>query len=796
MRPLLIALLLLPLHPPTTAPAAEPSPVYARVRVAPGSVRAVAALGLDTDHPRRTADGWLELLLPAGDLPVLRAAGVPHSVDSEDYGAEVRRRPPPSVAEMDASAALLRADGITSFTYGSMGGYHTYDELGRKLDTLAQQHPALMTPKFSIGTSRESRAIWAVEISDSPGEPEPGESVVYFDAIHHAREPQSMATMLYYICWLLDNYGTNPEATALVNSRRLIFVPVVNPDGYVYNQSTNPSGGGGWRKSRSINFDNSRGVDLNRNYGYQWGYDNTGSSPTPSSETYRGATAWSEPETRAVRDIVQQTRPAIAFTMHSVAGRYLNPYGYTDIVVAYEYYAEFAGDFSAANGYLYGTVSQMLDYNSNGTTRDWLHHDMQCLAWTPEVGGSGFWPSQSEIVPVAQENLAAMKYLTHVSGGYADYHGFAVAGAGMAMPGDTLGVTVTLRNKGLTLPAAGVECTVAPLTAGVTAVRGTVAYPDLPSRAAATNAAEPFLFLLPPALPAGTELRFQSTVRQGGLVTSVDTFWITAGYPTVLFSEGGEQGVTGAWTRSGGTPWDSAFTMAYRGNVSVADSRYGNVGNSATTSLTMTGEVALPSTGVLRLEFATRYAHEQGYDYTRVQISTNGGTSWTSLTGRLTAPVAGGPGYTGNRAPWTWEQIPLTPYAGRAVKLRFTQTTDAGVRGDGFYFDELRIVRYADTLLTSAGPEELPERAFLLHPNYPNPFNPATVLRFDLPVAATVELAVVDLLGRTVAVLAQGVLPGGTHERRFDAAGLAGGVYYARLRSGPAVQTRPVLLLR
>ena len=52
----------------------------------------------------------------------------------------------------------------------------------------------------------------------------------------------------------------------------------------------------------------------------------------------------------------------------------------------------------------------MLDYYSSGTTRDYLH-STGTYCWTPEVGGSSFWPTQSEIIPVANENLYGMKYL-------------------------------------------------------------------------------------------------------------------------------------------------------------------------------------------------------------------------------------------------------------------------------------------------------------------------------------------------------------------------------------------------
>lgn len=86
--------------------------------------------------------------------------------------------------------------------------------------------------------------------------------------------------------------------------------------------------------------------------------------------------------------------------------------------------------------------------------------------------------------------------------------------------------------------------------------------------------------------------------------------------------------------------------------------------------------------------------------------------------------------------------------------------------------------------------------AFALEPGYPNPFNPATHLRFALPHAANVRLEVFDALGRRVAVLAEGPLPAGYHTRTWEAAGLSSGLYLIRLRAAGYQQTRTVTLLK
>ena len=283
---------------------------------------------ITVEHYQGNMSSGIELVLNSDELTRLEGISLPYDILIPDMDKYYAESPPSTQQEIAYSKTLMQNDNINSFTYGSMGGFHTYAEMVQKLDSMKLQHPTLISSKINIGTTWEGRTIWAVKISDNPETNESStEAPIYFDALHHAREPISMEAILYYMYYLLENYGTNPEVTYLVNNREIYFVPIVNPDGYEYNHSTNPNGGGSWRKNRRNN-SGSYGVDLNRNYGYGWGL-NSGSSGTPSSDTYRGPSAFSEPESQAIRDFTNSIHPKIGFSMHSVAGRYLNPYSYT-----------------------------------------------------------------------------------------------------------------------------------------------------------------------------------------------------------------------------------------------------------------------------------------------------------------------------------------------------------------------------------------------------------------------------------------------------------------------------------
>lgn len=103
------------------------------------------------------------------------------------------------------------------------------------------------------------------------------------------------------------------------------------------------------------------------------------------------------------------------------------------------------------------------------------------------------------------------------------------------------------------------------------------------------------------------------------------------------------------------------------------------------------------------------------------------------------------------------------------------------------------------TLTAVAAPPDLPE-TFALHGNYPNPFNPSTTIRYDLPERADVELSVVDVTGRRVALLVDAEQSAGFYSVSWDASGagsnLASGVYFVSFRAGSFRQVARVVLMK
>jgi len=753
---------------------------------------------IEFEHYRGSLKDGIMLVINQEEIARLHNTGLRYDVTIPDMDEYYRTRPQSTQKELQASENIKIADNVRGFTYGSMGGFYTYAEIVQKLDSLRLQYPTLITAKQNRGTSEQGRVVWSVKISDNPDVDESAtEPVIYFDGLHHAREPQGMATLFYYMCWLLDNYGTNSEATYIVNNREIYFIPIVNVDGYYYNQTTNPNGGGDWRKNRRNN-GGSYGVDLNRNYSYMWGYNNQGSSGTPSSSTYRGPSAASEPEVQAVQNLLNLYHPKIGISMHSVAGKTLNPFGYKDTVGSYNIYSEFASNFGSGTEYLYGTVYQMLAYYSNGTTRDY-GESIGTYMWVVECDGSGFWPTQGEIIPLASDISRFLKYVTYVGGEMVDMQNFSVSGKGYAEKNDTLQIQVGVRNKGLSKTAKNVTVTLTTAYPNAVSLVNTVSYDSISARQVKYNTTAPFKFRLTNSAALMDEILFVASVKMQGVETDRDTIRINVGKTNNLFFDNAETG-TGNWTKSGNQlMWDTSFCDSWSGIKSFTDSRYSNTKDNTNNQFTLTNPISLANTNNPRVEFAAKWAIEKSgstyYDYTRFQISTDNGSTWTSLPGRYTVTASSQPGWSGSRR-WVYESINLNAYKNMTVKFRFTMYTDSGTPGDGFYFDDFRVVDYFNSVTGISNISSEVPSVYSLSQNFPNPFNPSTSIKFGLPKDGFVSLKIFDVTGKEIMSLLSADMKAGSYKVDFNAADLSSGIYYYQIASGSFVETKKMILIK
>ncbi len=443
-----------------------------------------------------------------------------------------------------------------------MGGFYTFDEAVAQMDALYAMNPAICTQRFSIGTTHEGRHLWCMKISDNPGVSE-DEPRTLIDGIHHAREPITIHVCLHTMEYLLTNYGTDDLVTWLVNNRELYFVPVVNPDGYEYNRQTNPGGGGMWRKNRRNNGDGTYGVDPNRNYGYQWGYDNNGSSPYTDSETYRGPYAFSEPCVIAVRDLMESVEFFTADHYHSYSDLVIHPWGYNGGYPSqpdYDRYTALTDSMVAFNGYLNGNGYETIGYYTNGDAVDWSYGEEftkpKVFAVTSEVGGysDGFWPDPSNIPTLCEENLGGNLFLFKAAGPWLVTTGTIIDdsagnGNGEVEPGETISIDVEAVNAGI-LDVTGISCTVSSDCPYITFIDNSASFADMAWNGSGSSTS-PVVFEVSGAAPNNFVIELAWEYTGNGIPAGFNYSSIMVGQPVEVFSDDFSSDL--GWTGYGGS---------------------------------------------------------------------------------------------------------------------------------------------------------------------------------------------------------------------------------------------------
>ena len=339
----------------------------------------------------------------------------------EDY--VIVRATPEEIRPFSSQATLIEGEMQVLAFPSADSAYHDYAEMKDEIYAVADNHPLIVSAPFTIGTSYEGRDLWAVKISDNVATDE-DEPEVLFLGLHHAREHLTVEMTLYILHLLAESYGTDQTITDLVNTREVYILFNVNPDGGEYDIATGSYRS--WRKNRQPNSGSSYvGTDLNRNYGYKWGCCG-GSSGFPSSETYRGASAFSSPEMARVRDFVnsrvvngkQQIRTSITF--HTYAELVLWPYGYTYTDVPsdmtqddHAVFVAMGEAMAATNGYTPQQASDL--YITDGTYDDWAYGVHKIFGYTfemyPTGSSPGFYPPDEVIKAQTERNRLAVLYL-------------------------------------------------------------------------------------------------------------------------------------------------------------------------------------------------------------------------------------------------------------------------------------------------------------------------------------------------------------------------------------------------
>lgn len=683
-------------------------------------------LGLATDHGIRKKDYYIIAEFSKSDLDLVRENGFQVDVLVADVRAlfKEQNQSNKSTYKLSSCDGDLGNDYPTpaNFNQGSMGGYLTYQEVLDELDDMRAQFPELISapsnisdfltegqPNDAVTPSIGSNGIKWVRISDNADTDEDEPEVLY-TSIHHAREPMSLMQNIYYMWYLLENYNIDDEIKSIVDNTELYFVPVVNPDGYLHNEFTNPNGGGFWRKNRK----NGNGVDNNRNYNYfingdsnngVWG--GNGSSGNPSSEIYRGPSPISEIENQAIKWLLEQHNFVVALNSHTFGELMYYPFAYNGQATPDEaLFVGMAGELTSRNNY-----TGLRDCCFSGDSDDFMYGTVgthnSILAFTPEIGRS-FWPPASNINPVCKEMMYQNLTAARMVNNYGRLHETAAL-----FTGNDANATASFEVKNFSVTDNGnFTVSLNPVSSNITNAGTAVSLNNLDLLASNTGN---ITYQIDASSVSGDPVIYDLVINNGVYDQTLRVEKIY-GASTQVFADNGDSATTSFNTDG----WGTSDTFFVSPSSSITDSPNGNYSNNQNTSIEIENAIDLTDAIGASVNFQARWDIEANFDYVQFQISIDGGTSWEAQCGAFTSTgtsdqMEGQPLYDGVQNDWVREQIDLQSYLGESILARFELVTDNGNTADGFYFDDLEFTVLEDEAL---GIEDSAfAKAFSTYPN-------------------------------------------------------------------------------
>ena len=328
--------------------------------------------------------------------------------------------------------------------------YHNYTEISETLLNLNVTYPAVVD-LLPIGRSWQNRSIYCVRLTNEhTSDPKPK---VLFVGYHHARERISAELPLYFVAYAAKNYGENATVRRLLDFAEIYVVVALNVDGFevieenewhrknlrpldedvdgLFDEDTPEDedddgsveelvrwNGTEWVFVRHEGLDNDGdglvnedwmgGVDINRNYGYEWDASVQSGSQNQSAEDYRGPAPFSEPETRAIRDLALKHNFEFAISFHSGDVCIVYPWGYTESASpdeeAFREVGEELAQLVSCSLLRGGEL-----YTTSGSWDDWMYGNRSALSFTCEIYGDS---SAFEYEPCDVENCSWRRGLT------------------------------------------------------------------------------------------------------------------------------------------------------------------------------------------------------------------------------------------------------------------------------------------------------------------------------------------------------------------------------------------------
>jgi hypothetical protein len=551
----------------------------------------------------------------------------------------------------------------------------------------------------------------------------------------------------------------------------MYFVPMINPDGYRYNELTDPNGGGMHRKNRRNVGTYNKGVDLNRNYGYHW--DETGTSPDVNNDTYAGTGEFSEVETQAMRWFCENRNFEFAYNAHTHGNLLLYPIGWSTPEVAphASYFAAFTNHLVKHNGY--SNIKSSGLYPAAGDSDDWMYIDDigvngrdTIFAMTPEVSSEGgsndFWPPSSAIEDICQVNIWMNMKLAHMPHVY-----------GITEDLESTKIVATTDYFNYEIERLG--RTDGDITVSMTAIAGiqTLGGSNVHSLNLIDIEEDSIAYTLNTGLGFGDDIIYVIETDNGTWVKK-DTVYKTFGAGTQAFFD--ECTNLDNWTGS----WSFTNEDFWSPSNCITDSPFVNYQNNVSSECALIPSFTLENATYAYATFYAKWEIEDNYDYVQFMISTNNGASWTPLCGKYTNQGVANqdldnPLYDNFQTDWVLEEVDLSDYLGEtSTKFKFQLVSDGGVKEDGFYFDDFAIYTDGEETIDDSGVEELNENDIHL---YPNPTADILNIQLDNPHQLN-RIEITNKLGQEVRTITPS-----TGNLSISTLELAEGIYFLNVYS-------------
>lgn len=664
---------------------------YHRARIfysTPSELEELSELGLEIDHGLIKKNIFIQSDFSQEEIFNAQKAGFSTEIiinDVQDF--YIRQNTSNKNYEKNLSCIeTITYPTPANFELGSMGGFFTYDEILAELDAMSNLYPNLISGRSPISdfSTEEGRSIFWMRMSDNPNTDEDEPEMLY-DAVHHAREPASVSTLIFYMWYLLENYDTSEEVQAILNNTELYFVPVVNPDGYEYNIATNPNGGGLWRKNRRLNNDGSFGVDNNRNYSYEWG--TTGVSSSPNGQTYPGTAPFSEVENQAMKWMCENHDFIMAFNNHSYSNLLLYPFGY-DVdqpTPDDELFQVISEEMVLDNGYINQLAADL--YPASGDADDWMYvatsEKEKILAFTPEIGSQsqGFWPPSNQIIDLCNSTMYMNLTAAHMVTKYSVVSELSPA----LYPSLPIDIPVMIKRMGL--QDTDFQVSIEPLSSNIESVSEAILFSDLEILEESQGVVS---ITLDESILSGDLIQYYLIVDNGDYQSS-KLITKTFGQEVSILEENAND--VSNWNS---LDWTTTIETFVSSPTSITDSPNSEYQNNSSTSIELTEEIDLTNSVAANMHFQAKWEIEEGWDYSQVQVSIDNGVSWIPQCGNFTTvgnsnQAENEPLYDGFQTNWVEESIDFSDYLDQIIKVRFVLITDGYVTEDGFYFDDLQI---------------------------------------------------------------------------------------------------------